>query len=222
MATIESIVLSPEEKEVVTYHCSRLRKPKSDGHLTVTNNRVIFHGWGSGSRIVQEVDLTSISGLSTFYGSRLNRLLLFVGGISLLAAALMFINPVFAESVPDIYYYQPRLSAFEQVMNWALPILFSIIGLVCLRNCYRRAFHLQIFSSQANGSPISVGAGPNGLLGNTAALSLIAEPTNQTDAMMLELGSLIQDLKKLGDRAIPRWHEKWYKPLEGLEAEEDE
>lgn len=207
--------LSPEEKEVVTYHCSTLGFPRCNGYLTVTNNRVIFHGQSRKSRIVQEVELNTVSGLNTFYGGKLRWGLLLIGIVALIAAVAVIAPDAFSESVEIVesasyYYPTSRVSTFHVL----LAIVFALIGFVCLANCYRKAFFLQIYSSQSTGSPIRVGQAPTGGIGSGAVFSIVAFPTPHTDNMMLELGALIQDLKKLGDRAIDRWHKKWYGILE--------
>ena len=86
---------------------------------------------------------------------------------------------------------------------WGL--LAIALGVLCVIGSIQKSFFLSIFSSKANGSPISIGAGARSLVGNGALYSLMSEPTADTDRMLNELGALVQDLQTLGDHAIEKW-----------------
>lgn len=214
MADTKPFEFSPEETEVATYHCSQLSFPNCDGYLTVTNNRVVFHGWGKDSRIVQEVEIQTVSGLSTFYGSKFRFGWFFLGLLFALAAILVFSN-AWAESY-DYYYSYGQSSRYSitPIYRNILTVILTILSVASFSRCKRRAFFLQIFSSQSTGSPIKIGSFPSGGIGSSAVFSIVAQPTQYTDDMMKELGAMIQDLKKLGDRGVKRWREKLYKTIE--------
>ena len=69
----------------------------------------------------------------------------------------------------------------------------------------QKTYFLKVFSSKANNSPISLGAGVRSLAGNEALYTLRCHATHETTAMVLELGALISDLQTLGDHAIEKW-----------------
>lgn len=220
MANEQPFEMSPDEKEVATYHCSTLSFPKCDGYLTVTNNRVVFHGWGRDSRIVQEVELQTVYGLNSFYGSKFNSSWFIMGLICALAALIFFIPSAWAEAYYDYSYsYRPSYQFFT--FRNMIGVIFVLLSLYSFSRCRRRAFFLQIYSSQAAGSPIRVGSAPSGGIGSSAVFAIVAMPTQYTDDMMKELGAMIQDLKKLGDRGVERWKKKLYEPF-GIEDDEEQ
>ena len=192
------IALSPEEKVVRDYHCTQLKFPACDGHLTVTNKRVIFHGKASGSRIVNEVQLDTVNGISSYYGGKFNLLYLILG----IGFALFAFSMFGSCSSSSNYYGSSSLDAVSGI----IALVCLAVGVFLLIRCYQRVFLLKIFSTAATSAPITIGEGPGGFLSNsTALMSLVAAPTAQTDQMMLELGALIHDLQQLGEEAFERW-----------------
>lgn len=176
--------MAENEQVVRQYHCSNVRRPKADGYLIVTNKRVLFQAEAATSRISKEVVLDSVSGLDCYYGLNVN-----VGGIIL--AVFCIIACFFC------------FGAREAMVLPGLILL--ALGIVLLIFSLRKCFFLSIYSSKANGSPISIGGGPRTLVGNGALYTLASEPTADTDRMINELGALIQDLQTLGDHAISKW-----------------
>lgn len=176
--------MAENEKVVRQYHCSNIRHPKCDGYLTVTNKRVMFQAKASTSRISKEVVLDSVSGLDCYYGLNVN-----VGGIILAVFCIIASFRCFGSG--------------ESLV--VIGLLLLVLGIVLLIFSLRKCFFLSIYSSKANGSPISIGGGPRTLVGNGALYSLASEPTEDTDRMMNELGALVQDLQTLGDHAISKW-----------------
>jgi hypothetical protein len=82
------------ERIVKSYECTRWAHPKLTGTLTVTTERVLFFGAAERNstnfetgevtttitdRIVEEAELKGVSGLSSFYGHKLNLLALLAG-----------------------------------------------------------------------------------------------------------------------------------------------
>ncbi|MDR1193966.1 MAG: zinc ribbon domain-containing protein [Peptococcaceae bacterium] len=185
-------VLAKEEHVVKTYHCSQLRFPSCDGYLSVTNRRVIFHGYAAESRIVDEAQLDSVSGLSTFYGGKLK-----VG--QLIAGIIMA-----CVSIWSLAQAASR-SLFSQILPTWLSVVLLGVAVLLFITCYRRMFFLKVYSSKANGSPIAIGEGYGGFGGNGAVFTVTASPTGETDAMMRELGALISDLQRMGDYGTADW-----------------
>ena len=226
------------EKVVKTYHCTEMIFPKCDGYLSVTNKRVVFHGLAKKadwldviiarmknlflssigknrkphkendipSRVVTEVDINTVSGVSSYYGTRTNLIML---GIGILALLLPF--PIYRQ----FRIFQSTWRSFGMQHNFGvellaiiLVILSIVIGLGLLGYCRRQVFHLQIFSSQATGAPITIGEGYGNLGGAKVMCALIGRPTKDTDLMMTELGAMISDIKEMGDHAIELWEHK--------------
>jgi hypothetical protein len=188
LKTFNGLFLAFEEKPIKSYHCSSLTFPACEGHLTVTNKRVIFHGSADNSRIMDAVQLDKVSGISTFYGSRWIWQYIIWGVICSLIA-LWFFSPGGRSSNNDK----------------AIAVVMAIIAVALFLSAHRQVFHLKIYSSQAMSAPITVGEGYGSLGGNNALYALIGAPTSETDKMMLELDPMIHDLQS-GDReAIARW-----------------
>jgi len=196
---LHGVVLSNEEFAIRTYHCSQLKFPSCSGYLSVTNRRVLFHGHSgrsgdsAGSRIVNEVPLNTVSGISSFYGGKVlwGRLM----------AGLLIIMGVIA-----IFYMNQLLISWHPLSARTVAgVLGLIIGVIALCTCYRKTFVLKVYSSQANNSPIDISARSGGIACCTALFSIIAYPTEQTDHMMLELGAMISDLQNLGDHGAALW-----------------
>jgi len=178
---IDGVRFATDEVLVRSYHCSTLRFPKCDGYLSVTSRRVIFHGRADDSKIVHEVPLDAVSGVSTFYGSVLlgKRLLLGLIAIAIAAVAI---------------HWDYEVVGFVGV----------VIGVVLIALCYRKSFHLQVYSSKASASPIKVGEGAGGG-GISAMYAIEARPTYETKNMMSDLGAMVLDLQTLGDLGIEKW-----------------
>jgi len=192
------VVLANEEFLVRSYHCSQLKFPACDGFLSVTNRRVLFHGHGDGSRIVNEVPLDAVSGVSTYYGSILRWGYLLMGVIGIILGIA-----VMAATNQPATHWNPGGPPAGAV---AAGCVVMAIGAFFLWCGYCSTFSLRVHSSTAQGAPIFIGEGSSGgLIGNGAAFSVTAYPTEQTDKMMLELGAMITDLQTMGDFGIERW-----------------
>ena len=193
------IVFSNEEFAIRTYHCSQLKFPSCNGYLSVTNRRVLFHGHSgrsgnsAGSRIVNEVPLNTVSAISSFYGGK-------VFWCRLMAGLLMMLGTIAIFTVNKLLFSWRPLPV--HTVSGAIGLM---IGIILLCTCYRKTFVLKVYSSQANSSPIDIGARPGGIAGCAAMFSIIAYPTEQTEQMMLELGAMISDLQNLGDHGVALW-----------------
>jgi len=201
------------ERVVKSYHCAKWNTPQVEGHLTLTTERVIFHGATkpnangvSNDRIVQEAEIKSISGLSSFYGTKINWIWIIVG----LAVIIGGIAGTIAGG--ELVVQMDRMGRYPEEM--LLPaILGLILGLgaviggffIFFGAGFGKAFFLNIYSSQSAGTPISLG---NADRANHVLLSLCGKPTDQTDGMMKELGALIADLKADKEEAFKVWRSK--------------
>ena len=175
--------LSNDELLVKRYECAQIKFPKCKGYLSVTNKRVIFHGSAKKSIVCKEVNLESVSGLDCFRGVDVKIGKIIIGAImGLIGLILLFDSD-------DV----------------TLPLILLAAGIFIVLSGFRQSYILNVFSNKANGSPISVGAGPSSLIGNGALYTLSCVPTRDTALMISELGALILDLQTLGDNAIPMW-----------------
>ena len=197
---LNGIALADEEVIVRTYRCSALKFPKCTGYLSVTTRRVLFHGssgksdYTSGSRIVNEVPLDAVSGISTFYGGKVLLERLIAGILFIISAIVVF------SSNQETRYSDPS------PLLTVIGFIGLLIGIFLLARCFRKTFSLKIFSSKASASPIDIGEGASGGIGkNSALFSVTANPTEETDKMMLELGAMIGDLQRMGDYGVEQW-----------------
>lgn len=187
------IVLAENEKRIKTYHCTNMDNPVAKGYLTITNKRVMFHATGSAGEFYEDAHIDSVSGVATSYGSTTNPLKIILGLI-MLAASLVLFSAVGRFGNPPIYITTALVSGFLATL-----LLFTS------RNQY---FYLNIMSSGGT-SAISVRCDSNNIskFGNLAGVFLAktAKPTNATYLMTSELGSLIMDIKILGDKALEKY-----------------
>lgn len=157
----------------------------------------------SESRVVIEIDINTISGVSSYYGTKTNIIMLIFGLLSLIMpfpAYNQFRNyQTFWRQVGMHHGFGIEILAI------VLVILTIFIGLILLAFCRRQIFYLQIFSSQASGSPITIGEGIGNFGGARAVGALVGKPTPSTDKMMTVLGAIISDIKEMGDHAIELW-----------------
>ena len=207
------------EREVKTYHCTKWGMPKLDGHLTVTTERVIFHGAAQKTvtdkntgeaitrttdSISEEAELKSISGISTFYGTKVNIIWLLLG----LALAIGSIGGTVscAKIMRTMLVYTSDGMGYAMVMPILLLIVIFFGGVLMFTLLgFGKAFFLNIYSAQSAGAPISIG---NAKTANHVLLSMAGHPTPETDIMMKELGALIIDLKADKEEAYKMWAAK--------------
>ena len=195
------------ERIVKQYHCTQWAYPKLDGYMTVTTERVIFAGASKpgangkpGDRIVEEAELKSVSGLSSFYGTKINWIWLLIGLAVAAGSVLNFIASCGA--LTKASWMPPEMIALN-VLWLLLSLGMIIVGVVIvIKLAFGKAFFLNVYSSQSAGTPISLG---NTDKANVVLLSMCGMPTDQTDDMMQELGAMITDLKTDKEQAYEVW-----------------
>lgn len=189
------VKLSENEIKIKTYHCTTLKKPRGEGYITVTNKRIVFHGYGGSSKLTSEVHIETVTGISTYFGRGLNILFLILGILASLACLFFLSNE------------RGIFSGYAE--SWVVILTFITLGLAiwffCL--CRQASYNLAIFSSGANGTPIILGDGSFGsmLTRQGALLTVSADPTSESEILMNELGAIVLDLKSMGDHAIKKW-----------------
>ncbi len=189
-----NVALSQGEFRVRTYHCAilggllmRVLGANGDGYLTITNKRVIYYGKGDSllgtSANLSELPIESAGAVSVYQGHGYPVVKIVVTAIVMLGL-----------------FYLNGLLGF-------LVLLYLL--LLFLQN---DVYTLSIYSSSATGSPIALGTNDQGALGifsrlsgQSAALTVRATPGRDTQAMMLEVGAVIQDIKAEGDNGAQRW-----------------
>jgi hypothetical protein len=228
---------SKTEIIVKQYECAEVLFPKCTGTLTITNKRVLFHGYANDpgwievlltllqycvrgvlsdfgvktrptedcdGAIVIETDINSVSGLTSYYGGKINIIMLILG-------VIFTLSPIFVGRAmygAHAYMKYAHGEAVWIVISIAACVLLFIIGITLLFYCQRRVFFLKIFSSQATGAPITLGEGIGNLGGIRPLLALVGQPTASIHRMLCEIGAIISDIKELGDAAIPLWTDK--------------
>lgn len=187
------LILADGEVIVKQYNCANVSGAK--GYLTVTNKRLLFNAsnYSSSSRLSQEITLSSVSGLSSYYGYnfRLGRII--AGGI------MAFFGLMFVLGMED---------SLVSGVTGLVGLILLIIGGILIFFGIKKSFLIAIYAKDVSLSPIVVGEGPNSLIGNSALLTLSSERTNDTDTMLNELGAVVQDLQSMGDFAIEKWQNK--------------
>lgn len=178
------VTLSDGEELVKRYRATKIKSPKVEGIVSITNKRVIFHGKASGSKIVSEVPIDSVGAIMTYYGTNFKFVQIIIGALLVVLGLT---------SISD--------SAIG-------GLLIAIIGGLLIWLGIKKTFVLSISSSKAMSAPISIGCGTKSIIGNSAALILEADVDVDTELMMHEIGAIILDLQQMGDLAINKWRDK--------------
>ena len=228
---IPNIPLNPHEQVVRQYQAAVLKAFKCHVYLTVTNQRLIISGYrlnifGSvRCRIHQQVSIASVSGVFTGYTRITSWLRFCFCFFGLYLVRLTYVcwrgARVFNEYVPGflanmksnskvlrfLLSHAGIIETGSQAWNSYFPkfgpweLLFLIVSYLLAQ---RWLFALQLHSAAAS-TPIALGDG----YGRKSALEgLQGQPTAQTEAMVCELGQLIEDIRLNGDNAIARWSTK--------------
>lgn len=183
--------LSDDEYEIASYLCSRLKFPKCEGRVTVTNKRLVFHGAGRSffnNRIVQEVEIREVRGISSYYGLNIYWGKLFFGILLTLMGIGMF------STMSQSYSYYGGSSSNSDL----LMFLVLAVGIYLIVSAFRKAYFLTVYT-RAMSAGIEIGNGANTLVGNSAAFAIVGEPNRETDKMMKELGALVMEIQKYGE-----------------------
>lgn len=189
------VALGDNEIRIKTYHCTTIKKPQGEGYLTVTNKRVIFHGYGKFgggcSRIVSEVPIESVSGIRFYYGKGFNILFIILGVIFSFLSLYMLLS----------------LDKTEDIFTLIGLLIALLLACLCLRNSRKCFYNIWVYSSGASSAPIDFGNSTfsNRITGQAALMSIVADVSEDTELLMKELGALILDLKTMGDHAISKW-----------------
>ncbi|HEY3311958.1 MAG TPA: hypothetical protein VGK00_09990 [Anaerolineales bacterium] len=93
------------------------------------------------------------------------------------------------------------------IFGFALAFFTGIYALGCMASYARRpTFSLAINSKGGSSTPINIsGASGIGLFDVAAGKALAAEPAEDSEIMLNELGAVILDIQMLGDLGIDKW-----------------
>ena len=201
---INGVNFSAGERLLKKYHATHLTFPKSEGYIMVTNKRMIFRGEGGiiNNFIMDEVNIDSVSGFSSFCGSSYIWWRIILGALMVLYGLLN----VYGQSYNLLFGY----SGGSSFSFTALAVL--LLGGALIYFGHKYIFSFTVFSSQANGGPISIGEGTgsggfvDSLFGKTSLYSVVGLPTEETSAMINEIGAVVRDLQTLDEETVFR---KW-------------
>ena len=191
---IRDLILAEGELVVRQYQCADFRK--AAGYLTVTNKRVMFHAVGDNSRLTQEVGLPSVSGLRSYYGTNYNLRKMVIGIFLGIMGIIMMI------SSHSLFVYGGGGALI------GTGLLMLLVGALLVFLGIERSFLIAVYAKDVTRSPIIVGQGPTSIAGNSALYAFNTTRNLETDAMLNEIGAMIQDLQTLGDYAIEKWQRK--------------
>lgn len=183
--------LADGEYKITSYLCSQLKFPKCEGRVTVTNKRLIFHGVGGGfsdNRIVQEVGIQEVRGISSYYGLHIYWGKLIFGIILTLIGFTAF------SAMAELSSYGSSSSDSSLFM-----VLVLAVGIYLIGTAFRKAYFLNVYT-RAMSAGIEIGNGANTLLGNSAVFSIVGAPNRETNKMMKELGSMVMEIQKYNEQ----------------------
>lgn len=123
-----------------------------------------------------------------------------MGSGNLISAITSALNP-FGSLMGNSYG-----SSFGAFFMTLIAAGLFIYGIVCtVKYSFRPVFSLNIIASNGNSAPISIGNGLVGFSSSAASRALTAEPAQDSEKVVSELGALILDIQKMGDLAIEKW-----------------
>lgn len=185
--------LADGEYKVTSYLCSQLKYPKCEGRVTVTNKRLIFHGVGGGfsdNRIVQEVGIQEVRGISSYYGLHIYWGKLIFGIIFTLMGLASF------GTMSQSYGYGGYGSSSSD--SSLLMFLMLAVGVYFVVTSFHKAYFLSVYT-RAMSAGIEIGNAANTLVKNAAAFSIVGAPSRETNKMMKELGAMVMEIQKYNE-----------------------
>lgn len=198
----DTIALGDGEVPIRRYQIGRIQFLGSgSSHVLVTNRRVIAHSEShylfTVTNSAQEVEIASITGVTTYLGKGFKKKLL-TTGLALLVLSLILL--IISSS------YGRYLGMGGGVTGFGVFLLITSIALIIFsrRPCF-------IFSVNANnsGNALRTEVNTAGVLtsshGGSGGLIFNFAPTEEVVKMIRELGACILDVKAKGDYAIDTW-----------------
>lgn len=130
----------PAEAETVvkTYHCtsmkSRLLNLKAEGHLVVTNKRMVFHAsgssYGGGSVLQSEVPIEDVSGINLYKGTYFS-LSHFFSALFLSLIVGSLVAAILAALIAAVVRDQINFQNYESVMNSTTAVIW-VLGIAAV------------------------------------------------------------------------------------------
>lgn len=195
----DNIALAQGEVVVRQYHIGKFASMlgiagKGDSSILVTNKRVISKSdtnyLFTSSNMVEELQLSNVSGVKTYYSQGITRWRI---GVALMALVAMF-----------SCFSMARYSGMMVVAGLAMLAVCVWMVLTC-----RKPSYLFSIYSGAMSQAMVMGANLRGKLLNANGYGIIFQykPTREAMKMMCEMGACIMDLKERGDAAIDTWRQ---------------
>jgi hypothetical protein len=202
--------LNATEQVIRRYHAARLRNiiENANAYLTVTSERIVVHsmsGWDClKSNFTQQMRLKDYCGLMTGYSvvfswfGFLFWLVLWFGGWAVVGRYFLGLRLTWDSLISAILHSGTR----GYLILAGLVVAGIFVGFIFGTE---QIFALDILST-ATSPGISLGGGYDKNK-NGALRVLLGKPTAQTDKMIFELGTMLEDLQKRGSLAIKTWQE---------------
>ena len=169
--------LAEGERVIRTYHCCEFGQQRSDGILSVTNQRILFCANSDKDLCHQEMPLADWVGTDIFWGTQIawNKACL---GFALVLCGLasLFVG-------------------LEMIVSALLLFAAGLPGAILLYLSMCRRFALTLHSRY--GFKIQIGT--------VAGVTTLSAPGENMEQLARELGSLLHDLQTQGDEAAAKW-----------------
>ena len=205
MEMVHGVALSESEQVIRDFNVTRMERPKADGHLLITNRRIVFASEASGplggrSALLREVHLQDVAGITGYLGKGWP-----IGRVILIAVlSLVFIIAGFGLHFLWILLVWPAYLLWRMLSSQGTEIV------------------LNIHSRSTQESPVSIVAeqstGLFGLFGSHRALAgVVLGPGPDAEAAIRDVGAMVLDIQTLGDHAIAKWQQPTtLKPTAGV------
>ncbi|MBX2925148.1 MAG: hypothetical protein KF746_23305 [Chitinophagaceae bacterium] len=201
----QSVTPCEGEVSIKSYQCtqfnSRLFGLKADGHLEVTNKRLLFQALGKGmsgwSVLHNEVAIGDVSDIKIYKGNSFN-ILMFIIGISILLVLSIAVSG--------------RLSPFSDPSTLQTLLALAVLGgggYFLWNRCKKESFSLVINTKGGSGNVVYIaGLSPFGGGTSIAKKALEGLPSRDSEILFKEIGAVVLDIQKMGNNAIERWKNK--------------
>lgn len=174
----QSLVPAEAEAVVKTYHCtsmkSRMLNLKAEGHLVVTNKRVIFHASGSsygGDSVLQsEVPIEDVSGMNLYKGNYFS-LSHFLSALFISFILGSLVSAIVGALLTAVVGNNIRFDNYQEMMT-SVTVVVWLLGLAAIIGSFFIKSDKMLRSILATTGALILGAGSGlSLLGNFLSMN---------------------------------------------------